>query len=62
MKTKSSLKALSEDARYGAFTKEKNTYVRIWGLKRKVGVCSKGEYFFLETYNKYYIIFCLGNI
>ena len=38
-------KAHHEDARYGVFTRRKNTYVRTWGLKRGEGVCSKGAHF-----------------
>ena len=29
----------------GAFIQGKNTFVRNWGVKRGVGVCSKGAYF-----------------
>ena len=43
--TKSSLKACPEDTRYRAFTREKNTYVRTWELKRGEGACSKEVYF-----------------
>ena len=37
-------KARWEDTRYGAFTRRKNTNVRIWGLKKGEGVCSKGAF------------------
>ena len=44
-------KAFPEDARYGAFTQGKITYVRTWGLKRGEAVCSKGAYFQELTVN-----------
>ena len=28
-----------------AFTQEKNTYARIWGLKKGEGICPKGAHF-----------------
>ena len=34
-----------DDARYGAFKRGKNTYLRNWGLKRGEGVRLKGAYF-----------------
>ena len=38
--------AFTEDAQYGwEGGGGQNTYVRIWGLKRGEGVCSKGAYF-----------------
>ena len=44
-------KACQEDARYGAFTCRKNTYVRTWGLERGEGICLKGAYFRELTVN-----------
>ena len=41
-----------EDARYWAFTREENTYVRTWGLKTGEGVCSKGGLFLGAYGNK----------
>ena len=38
-------KARREDARYGAFTRRKNTYVKTMGLKRGKGIHLKGAYF-----------------
>ena len=40
--------AFPEDARYGAFTRGKNTYVRTWGLKRGRVFARGGA--FLGTY------------